>query len=460
MLLINDNCFREVHVIIRYPWTLTCRRHIAALLFTVAAGAVSPVPRLSAQILSSTERLIAAYVDAHTEDAVALLEQVVNINSGTMNFTGVQEVGQVFRQELDALGFATRWVDGEPFERAGHLVAEHTGSEPHILLIGHLDTVFEEDSPFQQFELLPDSAARGPGVIDMKGGGVVMVLALQALQAAGVLDELRVTVIMMGDEEESGDPLQLARSELMAAAEPADIAIGFEDGDGDPRTAVIARRGFTGWELRVSGRPAHSSLIFRGDIGAGAIYETARILNSFYELLAGEQYLTFNPGMIVGGTTVGFDAMQNRGTAFGKTNVIAESTVVAGDLRTLSPEQREDAKRRMRVIVRQHRPQTAAEITFEDTYPPMAPTDGNRRLLAMFDQASRDLGYGPVEPVDPGAAGAADISFTADHVEMALDGLGLMGDGGHTVNETADLRTLPMQAKRAAVLIYRLTERE
>jgi glutamate carboxypeptidase len=110
----------------------------------------------------------------------------------------------------------------------------------------------------------------------------------------------------------------------------------------------------------------------------------------------------------------------------------------------------------MEAIAQRSLPGTSAEITFTEGYPPLAPTDGNRRLLSMYDRASRDLGFGRVTAVDPGKAGAADISFTAGRVAMALDGLGLMGEGGHTVEETADLSTLPSQTKRAAILMYRL----
>jgi len=131
--------------------------------------------------------------------------------------------------------------------------------------------------------------------------------------------------------------------------------------------------------------------------------------------------------------------------------------VVSGDLRALSGEQERSARARMRAIVGKHLPGAAATIEFFEGYPPLAPTDGNRRLLARYDRASRDLGFGSVAAVDPAAAGAADISFTAGLVTMALDGLGLMGTGGHTVEETADLDTLPSQTKRAALLMYRLS---
>jgi glutamate carboxypeptidase len=416
------------------------------------------VPNAGGQQLTETEQRIVVAVDAHHDEALDLLERTVNMNSGTMNFEGVREVGGVFRQEFDELGFETRWIDGEAWGRAGHLIAERAGEGPRIVLIGHLDTVFELDSPFQSFEMLDDSTARGPGVIDMKGGNVIILKALTALRDVEALDDLHVTVLLIGDEEKSGNPLSLAREALIEAAKAADVAIGFEDGDGNPRTAVIARRGWTGWTLTTSGRPAHSSQIFQPEIGTGAAYELARILYRFYEELSDEEYLTFNPGTLLAGTDIDFDPSQDRGTAFGKSNVIAENAMASGDLRTIDAAQLERAKERMEAIVAENLPHTSAEITFDDSYPPMGPRDGNRRLLALYDQVSRDLDLGSVEAVNPQNAGAADISFTADHVEMAIDGLGLMGTAGHTVEETADLRTLPSQTKRAALLLYRLAQ--
>jgi glutamate carboxypeptidase len=408
--------------------------------------------------LSPDERSLVTYIDAHNQEALTLLERVVNINSGTQNFDGVREVGRVFRTEFDALGFSTRWIDGAAFKRAGHLVADHPGTGPRILLIGHLDTVFEKDSPFQKMQRIDERTARGPGIIDMKGGDVVMIAALKALHGAGMLQNMNVVVVMTGDEEDSGDPLSAAREALVAAAKGADLAIGFEDGPADPKLAVTARRGTTGWEVRVTGTPAHSSQIFREDIGYGAVYEIARILNTFREKMAGEAHLTFNPGVMLGGTTVEFDAVQLRGSAFGKTNVIAEHAVVSGDLRALSREQFERAKQTMSGIVAASLPHTSSTIRFDEGYPPLAPTEGNARLLAMYDQASRDLGFGAVTAVTPDRAGAADVSFVADQVKTIIDGVGLMGHDDHTVKETADLATLPSQTKRMAVLLHRIVK--
>lgn len=417
---------------------------------------LASVVATQAQELAPIELRIVSDVDANAGAAIALLERAVNINSGSMNFEGVRQVGDLFREEFESLGFETEWIDGTGFERAGHLVARRRGGEPHLLLIGHLDTVFEPASPFQTFSRNGDRAT-GPGVVDMKGGGVVIVHALGALAAAGVLGDMSITVIMTGDEERSGRPLELARADLREAAAEADIVLAFENGDSNPATAVVARRGSTGWRLEVTGTPAHSSQVFQPEVGMGAIYEAARILGEFRARLADQPLLTFNPGMILGGTAVEYDAFNSGGTAFGKNNVVAGHAVVTGDLRAISIEQLEAARRIMAEVVEENLPRTSAAIAFDDGYPPLGATDGNRELLEAFDQVSRDLGFGPVTAVDPRNAGAADVSFTAGLADRALDGLGPGGGNGHTVDEWIDLPTLGMQTKRAAVLMYRLT---
>ncbi len=427
-------------------------------LLLILVAMVPAHPSFGKSLSDRSERAIVEHVKSQQEPAVALLEQVVNINSGTMNFAGVRAVGDVFRPHFAALGFQTRWVDGAAFGRAGHLVAEHRGKGqgPHILLIGHLDTVFEPDSPFQRFERVDDNIVRGPGTADMKGGIVVALAALRALKEAGALDRLHLTVVLHGDEEDSGAPLSTARATLIDAAKAADIAIGLENADDDPATAVTARRSSGRWQIKATGRTAHSSQVFTEEVGAGAIYEIARILTGFYTELHGEELLTFNPGLIVGSTQVKYVPEPLQGKASGKHNIVAPVAVASGDLRAITPEQIARTQEKMRAIVAKHLPQTSAEITFDEGYPPMAPTPGNAKLLSLYDQVSQDLGFGPVTAVNPRRAGAADVSFAADHVEMAIDGLGLLGGDSHTPTEFADLRMLQVQAQRLAVLLHRL----
>lgn len=405
------------------------------------------------------EKKIISAVDKYSTNAIELLKTSVNINSGTMNFDGVQNVGRLFQNELDKLGFKTELTNGEAYGRAGHLIASRKGKkEPKFLLIGHLDTVFEPESPFQEYTMLNDSIIKGPGAADMKGGDVIIILAMQALKDAGVLDDLSIEIIMTGDEEKSGNPIELSKKDLIDAAKRADIALGFENGDNNPKTIVVSRRGSTDWELKVSGKPAHSSQIFSEDIGAGAIYETSRILNEFYKQLSQEKDLTFNPGFIIGGTTVKLDADETGGHAFGKTNVVSQEVSVKGDLRAVSLDQLTRVKSTMQRIVSENYPHTKAELTFrEGGYPPLSLKEGNSKLLSHYNKVSEELGFGPVTAVNPRNAGAADISFTSEYVDMAIDGIGLTGgDGDHTINETGNLNTLATQAKITAVLLYRL----
>ncbi|HKJ48229.1 MAG TPA: M20/M25/M40 family metallo-hydrolase, partial [Christiangramia sp.] len=316
--------------------------------------------------LDTKEKKIVRSIDQNEEEALELLTEAVNINSGTMNFEGVQEVGKLFKAELDKIGFKTQLTSGEAFGRAGHLVATHEGKPGlKLLLIGHLDTVFELDSPFQSSKMENDSVMKAPGVADMKGGDVIIILAMQALKDAGVLENMSVKIVMTGDEEKSGDPLDLSKKELVDAAKWADVALGFENGDGNPETVVVARRGSAGWKLEVTGNAAHSSQVFSEKVGVGAIYETSRILNEFYTQLSKEENLTFNPGFILGGTSVDLKEDETGGSALGKTNVVAQKAIAKGDIRAVSLEQLDRAKLIMMKIASENYPETQAKLSFD-----------------------------------------------------------------------------------------------
>lgn len=407
--------------------------------------------------LTELENRIIAIAEREKESAIALLARTVNINSGTMNHSGVKAVGDVFAEEFQQLGLTTTWHDMNEVNRAGHLFAETAGESGSrcLLLIGHLDTVFESDSPFQTFDRQGDHAT-GPGVNDMKGGDVVILYALKELKEVGVLDDLNLIVALIGDEEKSGSPKSISRYHLIEASKRCDIALGFEIAT-SLNAATVARRGSSGWRLDVTGKRAHSAGIFNDEVGSGAIFEAARILNQFHEQLTGEEYLTFNPGVILGGTDVDYDPSQNKGGTFGKTNVVSQSVVVHGGLRTISPAQEASARARMKAIAENnHLPKTSAQITFQDGYPSMPPTEGNMAVLANLSGVSVDLDQGEVVAFDPGKRGAADVSFVAGYVDV-IDGVGAEGNGAHTLDESIDLGTLPLLIQRAAILIHRLS---
>jgi glutamate carboxypeptidase len=410
---------------------------------------------LVAQSLSKDEKQLLKIVEKYHDESVQFLEKTVNINSGTYNMEGVKKVGMIYREMLDQLGFATKWIDmPAEMKRAGHLYGEIKGKKgKRILLIGHIDTVFEPESLFQTW-MRKGSIASGPGTNDMKGGNMVMLFALKSLKEAGLLKDRQIIVIMHGDEEAAGRPIDISRKDIIEAAKRSDIALCFETGTGF-NYGTIARRGSSNWKLKVTGKQSHSSGIFSANTGAGAIYETSRILNRFYTELQ-EEFLTYNPGIILGGTQVSTDSTYTEGTASGKTNIVPNTTIVNGDLRFISEEQKMRTREKMKAIVKENLPKTNAEITFDDGYPSMPPTDGNRAVLNELSKVSMDLGKGEVKPYNPGLRGAGDISFVAQYLDC-LDGLGVQGGGAHAPQEFINLNSLKDIEKRVAVLIHRLS---
>ena len=410
----------------------------------------------TAQQLSPVEKKLVQAVEQQMEQTLQLLRQSVDINSGTYNIAGVRAVGDLYAKELKALGFTVEWILlPDSLKRAGHLVAYRKGTKgKKLFLIGHLDTVFEPDMPANPFTLLNDSTATGQGVNDMKGGDVAIIAALKAMHQYGLLDQTTITVYMTGDEENAGYPREVSRGDFISRAQQHDIALAFETASG-MNTIATARRGASGWKLEVEGKQGHSSGVF-GNAGYGSIYEAARIINSFRERLSKEQYLTFNPGLIVGGSEVSYNDEAQQGQVAGKTNIISPRTYANGDLRFLSEEQKENARTVMREIVGQSLPGTKASIRFSDGIPSMSPTEGNTKLAAQLSEVSEALGFGKVSPGNPGSRGAGDISYVAKYLDC-LDGLGASGRGAHAPGETINLKEYPKLIQRTAVFLYRLT---
>jgi glutamate carboxypeptidase len=428
---------------------MTFRAALAALALSAPVPAVAQTP---------ADQAMRATIAAETARHEALLERLVAQNSGTMNLAGVRTVGDMMRAELAPLGFTVEWIDQTATGRAEHLVARHPGAGrgKRVLLIGHLDTVFEPDSPFRAVTRA-GRRMTGPGVGDDKGGLVVIVAAVRAMQAAGTLKAADITIVLTGDEEKPGAPIGPARAVLVAAGKAADAALEYENlavEDGK-EFGTIARRSAFNWALTTTGKTGHSSGVFGAGLGYGAIYEMARILDAFRRELP-EPNVTYNVGVMAGGTPATIDEAGVSATASGKTNIVAQSAVARGDLRTLTPEQDARVQAKMTAIVAQHLPQTGATLTFSDGYPSMAPTERNRALLARLNAVNTDLKLPQMPEYDPARRGAADSGFVAADV-ATLGGLGMSGGNAHAEGEWVDLNSLPRQALRSAVLISRLT---
>jgi len=427
------------------------------IAMTSLAQKVKTTAANASQGLTKEEQQVMAWIDAHMPQAIEMLKESVNINSGTLNIEGVKKVGALFAKEFEKAGFATEWVAmPDSIRRAGHLVASRkSGKGKRLFLIGHLDTVFEPDMPANPFTMLNDSTATGQGVNDMKGGDVVVIMALQALEQAGLLKNTDITAYFTGDEEHAGYPREVTRGDFINRAKQADIALAFEGANG-LNSVATGRRGASGWKLDVIGKTGHSSGVFTPGAGYGAIYEAARILNQFRETLSTEKYLTFNPGIIIGGSDITYDAATSKGAAIAKTNIISPAVTVTGDLRFLTEDQKDRARVKMKEIVAQNLAQTSAKISFVDGIPSMAPTEGNNQVLSVINSISMDMGVGATVAGDPGSRGAGDISYVAAFVDC-IDGLGASGRGAHAPGETIHLNQLPFLIKRAALTIYRLS---
>ena len=372
-----------------------------------SAALLSTLQPALAQGLSPVESKLVESVKSRTNDQIAALQKVVDIDSGTLNATGVREVGRYFETELQGLGFKTRWVSmPETMHRAGHLIAERVasgGSNQRVLLLGHLDTVFELDSP--------------------------------------------------GDEESVGVRSNVSRRDVLEAARQSDVVLSFEP---DTGKAVIGRRGLSTWSLQTTGVQGHSAFVLKEKGGAGAVYEIARILDEVRRAFTGHPTVTINPGLVLGGTAVTYDDTKAAGAASGKFNIVAPASTVKGDLRFLSDADRDGAKTRMREIASTNLLKTSAKFEFDDLAPGWPASPGNQKLLSEVGNVSRALGMGPVEAEDPVNRGFGDVNFIGTTV-AGIDGLGAKGEGFHGPDESIDLNSLGPATSRAAVLIYRVT---
>ncbi len=427
---------------------------LSYLITLIALAAILPA---WAQLSAPENKMIAA-AGKEDADSIVFLEKLVNVNSGTMNPEGVHKVADMLAPRFRALGFQVRWVPMDEVHRAGHLIAEHPAPNgKRLLLIGHLDTVFEKDSPFQTWVRNGDRAT-GPGSTDIKGGDMVMLTALDAMQAAGVLKNASISVILTGDEERVGQPVSISRRDLAALAKQSDVALDFEAASehNGVEYGSTSRRSAIVWTLEANGVTGHSSGIFNPSVGYGAIYEISRIIDTFRQQLS-EHGLTFNVGYVVGGSEAKVDTSQTSGSFAGKANVIPPVAFASGDIRTISDEQTQRVEAAMTRIVSQHLAKTGASIQFEDGYPAMAATPGNRAILGILNQVNKDAGFPHMEELDATERGAGDISFIAKYVDC-LAGLGAMGGNGHREGEFIELDRQPVQIERAALLMYRLSK--
>ena len=402
----------------------------------------------SEQPLSSTELELLTWIENQESNMVDLLETITNINSGSFNKQGMNQVAGIFDRELTELGFDTNSLPGGIIEMphcpnsnlsvdvADHLLASRTGSGTRLLLMGHMDTVFPPDSPFQDFSL-EDGLIRGPGVFDMKGGLVVMLYALKALEQFGLLEGKSVSVLLNSDEEVGS---LSSRQYLEQQARQHDYGLVFEGSVGNNQ--IRQRKGLGQARFVVHGRASHAGAAHQD--GRSAIRELAYKIIEIENMTDYETGLTVNVGLVSGGEA---------------RNMVAPCAEAYVDLRYPLPRQGENARQQFEQIaaslysVPADSDDVSTEIWVNLHRPPKIPTTASDRLLYRTVAIGALLGE-RIGIADSG--GGTDGSLTQAVGLPTLDSLGLIGSGGHSQREQAELRSFVQTTKRAAILIHRL----
>lgn len=412
-----------------------------APLTAQAQGTVEPA-------LDAEELELTAWLDSQEENMVAMLERITNINSGSLNKAGVSELAAIFGSELRQLGFSIATLPGEVIEMpscpgsdynvdvADHVLASKSGTGSRLLMMGHLDTVFPPDSPFQAFSREGDTMY-GPGVSDMKGGLVVMLYALKALNENGALADKSISVLLNSDEEMGS---LSSRKYLEEQALLHDWGLVYESSGNDRLTRE--RKGLGQARFVVHGLASHAGGAH--EQGRSAIKELAYKIVEIENITDYESGVTVNVGVVSGGEA---------------RNTIAPCAEALIDLRYPEPQQGIDAVAQFEEIFGNvySYPVDSGEITTESWTnlhrPAKIATPESDFLLnktiAIGRLLGQELGVGD-------SGGGTDGSLTQAVGLPTLDSLGSAGTGAHSNREEGRVSSLVERAKLSAVLIHRL----
>lgn len=381
------------------------------------------------------ERRIQTRVRRDQVRMVRLLSELVRQNSGSGNEEGITRVMERLGRELEALGFELtrhpRTDKGGP-----HLVARHPGRGRRILMVGHMDTIFEPDHHFQDFRV-EGTSARGPGVRDMKGGLVIMIRALAALHAERQLDGHPITLVLNGDEETGS---LSSRALIEEAAREADIALVYEGSSGGVLTT--SRGGLGQGHFEIQGVPAHiASRRWTADANQELAEKVLRIL----QLNDIPRGVHVNVAPIQGGI---------------KRNQVSGSATGSVDLRFRTPEDGQRLLEEVREILSTSyvtNPAYGLETrTSFDVFlhrPPFPETPRVRALAGLFLSVGSELG---LELKTGTSAGGSDQNLVAAVGTPCLDSLGMWGKGSHTIHEQGDLDSLVPATQLSATALLRL----
>ena len=374
---------------------------------------------------------IRSWLQAHEQEMLALLEEVVNIDSGSYNKAGVDKVGEVFRKHLESAGISTTVF---PLEDYGNcLLAEVPGTAgpdaPHVLLLGHMDTVFPDGTVAERPYRVENGIAYGPGVADMKAGLVMNTFVARAFKEIGG-NKAPIRVFYTGDEEIASPASRTLTTQM---AQGAATVLNAEPGR--PTGNVVTRRkGAFFIDFEVDGVAAHAGVAH--DKGASAVEALARKVVDLHALTDRSAGVTANVGTIQGGVSVNTVAPY----AKGQLDVRFPKEVDSGGLH----------QRIMHIIEGEDVPCTCARVTREGRFLPLFETDASRELLSDYKRAALELGF-DVEGEATG--GSADSGLTSAAGAPTLCATGPVGGHAHTPKEYCELDTLVPRAQMVALTI-------
>lgn len=374
------------------------------------------------------------YLKKQQDNMLTLLERLVNIDSGSMNKTGVDKVGQILKQEYEQLGFEVETVQQEV--QGDHLILRHKNAvNPKIMTVSHMDTVFKEGTVLKRPFSIQEGRAYGPGVIDMKGSHVALLFAIKALQEAGQNGFKNVEILLTSDEEIGS---YTSRELIETRTEGKKYALITEPARQDG-SFVTARRGAGEYTLKVTGKAAHSGI--QPQAGSSAIEELAQKVIKLHQLSNHAEGISINVGVIEGGTTV---------------NTVAPSAVAHVDVRIDKIEQAALIESKIQeVCAIPDVKGTSIELLGGLERPPMVKNEQTIALFKVFQEVGQSLG---LTIKDTATGGGSDASFTSSKGVATIDGIGPIGGGAHSEEEYLEIDSLVERTELLAKTIQRLTD--
>lgn len=374
------------------------------------------------------------FIQNKQEEMLQLIEELVNIDSGSYYKEGIDRVGLVLQQKFERLGFTVEVK--EEADYGNNLVIKHKNAvDPRIIICGHMDTVFPEGTVAERPFRVEGTRAYGPGVVDMKSSLVEVLYALMALQSEDVKAYENVLLVLNGDEE-IGSPS--SRSLIEDQSNGKDYALIMEPARKDG-SLVSARRGGGRYTLVVKGKAAHSGI--EPEKGRSAIEALAYKIIQLHQLTDHENGISVNVGIIEGGSAV---------------NTVSQNAVAHVDIRITELEQAAMLEQQIKSICSVcDVPGTKITLEGEMNRPPMEKNERNEELLHVIQGVGKEIG---VKLKDTSTGGGGDASFTSANGVATIDGLGPVGGDAHSEKEYLEIPTLTERTLLLAKTIQKLSE--